>query len=360
MLTSRILKGVCQELDSTVCQFCTKEVVWKGSCFKLGDGRAVNLWKHPQVPWLENKVPIKRDRSGDSMYMTMVDLQMNYGRWNEKLLRELFNSHSSVELMDHIVYSCHIIRVITFGSKWGINWDGLNRHDPFTLIGFCLDPKGFENVGNKVKISHILILTIAWRFHNDVIFRGTKDIKEALYYFDSAVEEYEKPFELEQDSVHIIEEPSFPFPTNFPEDALFINTDATVGSDKITLSMIVRDVRGKLVFLASSLYDVLPPYLAEMKALEWATGLATQKNWTKVFWFSDSQYLVQEINSNRVSSSWFVFNEILNIKCEFAEIHDFVEIRSSTKEIHDLGFTGFYRDPRFYRDEELCERDPRS
>lgn len=41
------------------------ELVFKGSCYKVGDGFNINLWTDSWIPWLPEMAPIKKESCGN-------------------------------------------------------------------------------------------------------------------------------------------------------------------------------------------------------------------------------------------------------------------------------------------------------
>ncbi|KAF3441174.1 hypothetical protein FNV43_RR15086 [Rhamnella rubrinervis] len=203
-------------------------------------------------------------------------LGMNHGGWNEELLRELFDFYSAQEILK-------------------LDWPCTSRQDKLLWMGNCSGIFG-------VKSAFLVNKGFNGHYEEDILWRNLwkMNLHQRL---KNAVEEYEKLFELEQISTDIVEGPFLPVMTNYPADALVINTNVAIGTDQIALSMVVRDARRKLVFLASSLSATIPPYLAEMKAMEWAIG----HQWS-LFWISRRQKMLVDLVAKFTLSNSFAFD----------------------------------------------------
>ena len=55
--------------------------------------------------------------------------------------------------------------------------------------------------------------------------------------------------------------------------------DAAVGIYASTLTMVARDHSRKVIYIASSVEPVMVAAQAELKALEWASGKASELGW---------------------------------------------------------------------------------
>ncbi|KAF3445337.1 hypothetical protein FNV43_RR10513 [Rhamnella rubrinervis] len=85
------------------------------------------------------------------------------------------------------------------------------------------------------------------------------------------------------------------------QDAAFVNTTAAA-------AMIVRDDKGRVLYLASKLFSCNSPFDAEMEALSWAVAHADNCGWRKVECETDAKEIVQVINSKEDSSGCCIFS----------------------------------------------------
>lgn len=74
-----------------------------------------------------------------------------------------------------------------------------------------------------------------------------------------------------------------------------MNVDASHYEEKAALAFAVRDHKGKLLLLSTTTTPCMTPFLAELKALEWATNYAAMCAWNKVLWAVDAQNVVQDV-----------------------------------------------------------------
>lgn len=61
------------------------------------------------------------------------------------------------------------------------------------------------------------------------------------------------------------------------------------------------------------------PYVAEVKALEWATSYAEDAGWKNIYWSLDAKEVVTEIQENLEPCGWDTRFAILAIKKRFKE-----------------------------------------
>ncbi|KAF3456757.1 hypothetical protein FNV43_RR01411 [Rhamnella rubrinervis] len=88
-----------------------------------------------------------------------------------------------------------------------------------------------------------------------------------------------------------------------------VNTDA-----EAALAVVMRDEKGRVLYLASYLTNAGSSLEAELKALEWALELAVEKEWNKVIWSSDAQAAVNEVKSVSDPCSWDTRYLVLNCR----------------------------------------------
>jgi hypothetical protein len=109
-----------------------KPLIRKGACFSVGDGKSIDMWKDPWVPWLENFSPSPKDPNIPTVPMLVSNLIDPVNRiWNADLLRELVDTQS-LQAIHKIV-----LPVATCQDK---------------LI-WTLDPKGNYTVKSAIKMN---------------------------------------------------------------------------------------------------------------------------------------------------------------------------------------------------------------
>lgn len=123
----------------------------------------------------------------------------------------------------------------------------------------------------------VYFLYYIWLFRSEHVYKGKKDISQIVAFFKKMVNDFNSVL---PSSVRIS-------PTTFPRLSLWkpspsgwmmINTDATMKDGRNALAMVVRDSQGKVLFITAIFAFALPPALAKVKAIEWASTLACKKN----------------------------------------------------------------------------------
>uniref|UniRef100_A0A2N9GKM5 RNase H type-1 domain-containing protein n=1 Tax=Fagus sylvatica TaxID=28930 RepID=A0A2N9GKM5_FAGSY len=73
----------------------TKPLLVKGACFQVGDGKSINVWKDPWIPWLTGFKPKPKNQS-ISLNPLMVSSLINFNTksWKTDQLIELFDEES--------------------------------------------------------------------------------------------------------------------------------------------------------------------------------------------------------------------------------------------------------------------------
>lgn len=70
------------------------------------------------------------------------------------------------------------------------------------------------------------------------------------------------------------------------------------------LAFTVRDHRGKLLLLSTSMAICNTPFFAVLKFLYWASEYAASCSWQKVMWVSDAQNVINDILDTKEPSGW--------------------------------------------------------
>lgn len=82
----------------------TWDLIFKGSCFKLGNGWNTNPWKDPWIPWLEGKIPSLKSGAliGDVDRVAHLLKQPISSKpsWNVEKLRALSDEDTVVEICE--------------------------------------------------------------------------------------------------------------------------------------------------------------------------------------------------------------------------------------------------------------------
>lgn len=105
----------------------------------------------------------------------------------------------------------------------------------------------------------------------------------------------------------------------FPPKGWFkINTDVACKNGLATISMVVRDDLGGLMFIKTKLVQCKNAWCAEIAALNWAAGIAEEKGWYKAQWSSDAKGVTELINSKEEPEARDSYYDILQIRERFA------------------------------------------
>ena len=106
------------------------------------------------------------------------------------------------------------------------------------------------------------------------MFEGQKTFVQAVRFLHNSVSEFGKLF-LDKDNTPLAgREKNCWVPP--PQGWIKVNIDAAVGISASTLARVARDHSGKVIYIASSVEPVMVAAQAELKALEWANGKASE------------------------------------------------------------------------------------
>lgn len=133
----------------------------KGSCFRIGNGLRINIWKDPQSLNLPDKVPKARDGVDFGRLEKVVDLkELNGMGWNESLIRGLFYEEiAQIILKIEWQVSLNEDKVLWCGNPKGC-----------FLVGNCYEvncnsPSSNDEIWNMLRKAHIheRLKVFAWR-----------------------------------------------------------------------------------------------------------------------------------------------------------------------------------------------------
>uniref|UniRef100_A0A2N9ISW0 Reverse transcriptase zinc-binding domain-containing protein n=1 Tax=Fagus sylvatica TaxID=28930 RepID=A0A2N9ISW0_FAGSY len=80
-----------------------KGLISKGACFLVGDGKSIDVWKEPWVPWLPHYSPVPKDQFSNPEPIKVASLINPSTRtWNLALLEDLFDT-TSIEAILKII-----------------------------------------------------------------------------------------------------------------------------------------------------------------------------------------------------------------------------------------------------------------
>ncbi|KAF3457639.1 hypothetical protein FNV43_RR02297 [Rhamnella rubrinervis] len=131
---------------------------------------------------------------------------------------------NAMETVAHLFCHCNVIKAITFGSKWGLKWDYFAANNLDSLLELCMKPKESDCLGDKRKMSLMLILAMysIWHLRNDILHKGEQDIKNVIFTFERALEEHYAVVEGSPSILSGKKEESGP---GVPRGSFSVNTD---------------------------------------------------------------------------------------------------------------------------------------
>ncbi|KAF3444745.1 hypothetical protein FNV43_RR14438 [Rhamnella rubrinervis] len=199
----------------------------------------------------------------------------------------------------HLFKVCGAVRGLAFSSLWGCKLEAWHFNGIKDWIGFCINPfKVFLPDGlDKVALTTFLVCLFytTWSFRNEVVFGGKRKMADYVNILNDKVNEFLTGFLIDKDkNPRLVTE----FWKPPPSDWCKINVDAAFCEGNAALALIMRNEQGRVLYLASKLVTAASSYEAELKALEWGFGLASENNWSKICWSSDALVVVNEILSS--------------------------------------------------------------
>lgn len=79
-------------------------MIEKGACFLLGDGKTINVWVDPWVPWIDGFKP--RPRIDDYLQLPIKAhhlLDHTLKAWNEEMVKEIFVAKAAAAILTILI-----------------------------------------------------------------------------------------------------------------------------------------------------------------------------------------------------------------------------------------------------------------
>ena len=277
-----------------------KLLIEKGACFLLGDGKTINVWEDPWVPWIVGFKP--RPRIDDYLQLPIKAhnlLDHTLQAWNEDIVREIFVAEAATAILsipiphsprqDKLIwlpdakgiFSVKSVNRVAFShdsngnqdlSHWKTLWKArMSEHVKMLLwrIGANAIPTR-ENLQRRMQ--HIDPSCI-WKARNLQLFNQEQaKLSKACLNVQARFQDLSKVFSLTFLSASTVG-PSIWSPP--PPDHIKINMDAALDSTKSALAVVARNHLGKVLFLWGKVHHLCSPMIAEASALLWAIQLAS-------------------------------------------------------------------------------------
>ena len=229
---------------------------------------------------------------------------------------------AEVETSLHLFSQCHFIRALAFGSQWSCKLDNISFVNVHQLVEFCLDPvKGYKSTHvEKSDLSAFLacLFYFTWSARNDTIYRAGRSFLEEVNKFNIFAGDYCQDLSKSSGSSIV---PTDPSPVEEwkapPPNWLKINVDAAFKKEDAAAAMVVRDNRGKLLFLDTKLFKCYSAMDAEIQAIEWASSKAEHSGWKNIQWSIDAKEVTKIILDSSFPANWSSWYEIQNLRIRF-------------------------------------------
>uniref|UniRef100_A0A2N9FEW4 CCHC-type domain-containing protein n=1 Tax=Fagus sylvatica TaxID=28930 RepID=A0A2N9FEW4_FAGSY len=296
-LLSKLAWMIASGRDSP-CMNALRSVICKGACYLIGDGKSVDCWKDPWVPWILGFLPHPKDTLVPPNPMLVSSL-INQERpsWNMTLLKEYFDE-------DSITAICRIHLPLQPAPD-KLCWIADPKDSPkalrivrYVVLKWNLSPIcsssakspeyfGLGLVGEFELIYYQWQLKWMWYVHLNNLESPLVSVKIL--------------------EIKIIEHwralPGLPN-TNLPEKSFWcppspgcikLNVDAAILPSSARIAVIARDENGLLLKAWAKSVLSYDPLLAEATAIHWAILLAKSEHWTNIMIESDSKVCVDAL-----------------------------------------------------------------
>lgn len=82
----------------------TKSIITKGACYMIGDGKSVDVWLDPWVPWIQGFIPSPRTGSPSITPLPASQLiNYEFHCWKAPLIHEIFSPQDARAILSTLI-----------------------------------------------------------------------------------------------------------------------------------------------------------------------------------------------------------------------------------------------------------------
>uniref|UniRef100_A0A2N9HCV7 Reverse transcriptase domain-containing protein n=1 Tax=Fagus sylvatica TaxID=28930 RepID=A0A2N9HCV7_FAGSY len=344
---------------------------YKGACYLIGDGKSVDCWKDPWVPWIPGFLPTPKDSLVPPNPMLVSSLiNPDHPSWNVNLLQEHFDADSvnaicrihlpirpspdklcwianpkgcnalptnlnifsrlskgsplcplcgvEVESISHLFFKCEVTRIFWFGISWGIRADLLPVASEMDVVKLVVNPPvppstslNPRSISIQSSVQFALILEAIWNYRNRYVH--SNNLESPLVSIKilelKIIEHWRAITGLAGASAT---EKSFWCPPS--PGSIKLNVDAAILPTSARIAVIARD-EGRLLIKAWAKSVVTSdPLIAEATAIHWAVLLAKSESWSNIMIESDSKVCIDALVADPKYADWSISVICDNVK----------------------------------------------
>ncbi|KAL0013274.1 hypothetical protein SO802_000343 [Lithocarpus litseifolius] len=286
-----------------------KKLIEKGACFLLGDGKSINIWADPWVPWTEDFMP--KPRIDDYLQLPNKAhhvIDHNFKAWDEDMVKEVFSAKDAQAILsipiphhpkqDRLIWlpdsqgTFIFARALWAVVGWGIRIDIAPLTSSENILKLIINPPDAPIPANEqwiVTLNMALIMDEIWNSRNRKLFK--QDQTNLINAKRSCSTSWSPP----------------------SPNHIKINVDAALNSSKSALAVVARNHLGKALFVWGKVHQLCPPLQAKALALLWAAHLTIQNRWYSVMFEGDSKICFDALNHPNQTPRWSVDTLVSNI-----------------------------------------------
>ncbi|EXC28843.1 hypothetical protein L484_004973 [Morus notabilis] len=273
----------------------TRDLIEKGACKVTGNGRSINFWKDPRVPFLNGFKTVPKYEKA-LIYYGVSDLLLHSGAWNENRVRDFFSVEEAVAVL-----------------SISLSRQGLPNQWIWTPT---------KNSEFTVKSTYSRLSSMAiWKARNAKVFQDLEaNPQKTFFHAEMQYQEYTQTF-APRDSTP---EASKRWNALLP-GWIKVNVDCSVGQQDSVIAAVARDSSDNIVMTASARVNNPIPLVAEMEAIRFALKVSISNGFTAITIESDSAMAITSFSASATNCPWVIRN--IKLDCDFLkqsfEITDF-------------------------------------
>ncbi|KAL0012539.1 hypothetical protein SO802_007647 [Lithocarpus litseifolius] len=290
-----------------------EKLVYGSTTCKLGDGRTIDVWTDPWVPWLEGFKPqpkVSTYTQNPLKAFQLIDQHSNF--WNSNMIADLFSADSARAILAiPIPYNSKQDKLI-----WVLDSKGM--FSVKSIYDFSFRSSSGNNQQNnlwkklwKARLPERLKMLL-WRIGVDTLptKESRADIHKAKHNVISRFVELSKTFSALCPSPSVQPILAWIPP---PFGWVKLNVDAALNNSSSALAVVARNHLGEVLFIWGSRHHLCTPSQAEAAAILWAVHLAIQEQWMSVIIEGDAQVCFNALSLPDHIPDWNISTIVSNI-----------------------------------------------
>uniref|UniRef100_A0A2N9ENM7 Reverse transcriptase domain-containing protein n=1 Tax=Fagus sylvatica TaxID=28930 RepID=A0A2N9ENM7_FAGSY len=274
----------------------------RSACFQVGDGKSINVWKDPWIPWLTGFKPKPKNQS-ISLNPLMVSSLINFNTksWKTDQLIELFDEESILAIQKitipirsfidkHLSHQISLHMALTLETIWSLRNQMIHNGDQVKLLSII------KNLDARV-LEHMESLKASSQEQGDALnLNYQQNLSASVIPMQQGTTTWIPP------AIGVIK----------------LNVDAAISKDFSTLAVVARNANGEIIKAWAKVHFASNALQAEAAAILWALELTNSEKFPCIIVEGDSKICCYALNNRDSEAAWREANEVAHAMAKFA------------------------------------------